>query len=112
MTRHVMERQRDFMLADKPRHRGFEGVVALVGIERSQLAAEHGLVVGHDGDAALDVIEDVHLAAKVRVPPELVRVVARDEVRFELKVIAREELEMIDGTVERLWTGLLREGGD
>src|ERR1700685_3729700 len=91
-----MEHTDDFGISQPIRRRRLQYVVALVGIEGTELIAEHRLVVGDDGGAADDVVEQIELAAEMRVPVEP-RVVAAQPRRGEVKIVAGEELGLSAG---------------
>ena len=70
---------------------------------------EYRLVVDEQGCPAAHVVVKVEIAAEMRVPPEHIRVVAGQQIRFELEVVPGKEFDVIDGAFKRLWTGLLCE---
>src|SRR5262245_20412082 len=111
MARHMVEDERDLVVPDKPRARRLQDGDALDRIEWTELAAEYRLVVRDNGQPPLDVVDEIELAAEVRVPPELAAVVAAQHVRFELEVVTRHEAERRVRSLERLRPRLLCDGG-
>src|SRR4051794_31643469 len=109
MPRHVMKDKPDLVCTEKPRGPGFERVVALIRIEGTELAAKNRFVVGDNSRPSSGVAEDVEFAAEVRVPAKLLAVVAAEHVSLELKVVPREEVEVIGRRVEWLRAGYLSE---
>src|ERR1019366_7140778 len=91
MTRHVVQHARDFRRARAQRRRRLERVIALVRIEEPQLIAEHRFVVHENVRAAGDVVDQIDIAAKVRLPREP-RIVDRQRVPRQMKVVVREEI--------------------
>ena len=91
MARDMVEESRDFSAADSIGGRPLEDVVPLIGIERAELVAEHGLVVQDRRRSPVDVVDDVDLAAKMHVPGVALVVVGQRRGR-QTEVVARQEL--------------------
>ena len=70
MPRHVIEDAGTSVLPNRYDADRFEQVIALIGIERAELAAEQPLVVADERDAAEDVVDEIKIAAPVHVPRE------------------------------------------
>ena len=92
VPRNVMKHAGRFQGADSRGGGPLERVVALVGIERAEFAAEDRLVVRDERRAPAPVVDDVELPAEVRVPHEA-RIFADEMLHADVKVEARQELD-------------------
>ena len=96
MARRVMKQRGNLDAVRAQRGREIEEVVALVWIEAAKLLAEHGLVVDRKGRAAAAIVDQVHIAAEVRVPDEP-RIVARQVVGAQVEVETRKKQNRVLG---------------
>jgi hypothetical protein len=90
----MVENRRDLDLRQAAGSGPLEDVVSLIGIEDAELVAEHRLVIGEERQAADAIIDDVDLAAKVRIPDEAPVVNPGQELAREMKHGARNELDL------------------
>jgi hypothetical protein len=67
-----------------------EEIVSLVRIERPELAAEQRLVIDDESGAPFHIVDEIEVAAPVRVPGEADVIVAEKRCRHDV-VVARHE---------------------